>query len=283
MRRLSTAGLLRLGDELPDAERGLLQVVERLHLVSHAQLAALLGIAATSAASPDSRARQIRRLLQRLTDVGLLARLDRRVGGIRAGSSGFVYYLGPAGQRLLAYWQGQGLIRGRSRPEPGQSYVAHRLAVSQLYVYLRLAATRGELELLQFDAEPDCWRIHETGFGESVTIKPDAFVRLGVGAYEERSFVEVDLGSESRTVIARKLGVYIDYFQSGQEQAAAGVFPRVVILVPNETRKAALVEVASKLPAEDWQLFQIGPLSNGAQILRGDVDGQAKDEAEALL
>lgn len=283
MKRLSLAQLLRLGDDLPPSEREVLETVGRLHLASHAQLAALLALGLSSDGAPASRARQTRRVLQRLAEAGLLARLERRVGCVRAGSSGFVYYLGPAGQRLLAYWQGRGLIRGRTRPEPGTSYVAHRLAVSQLYVDLCLAEKVGELELLQFDAEPDCWRIYQNGFGESVRIKPDAFVRLGVGAYEERAFVEVDLGSESRTVIARKLRAYSDYYRSGQEQATQGVFPRVVILVSTEARKAALVDVAARLPTEDWHLFTIGLLSGGARLLRGDPTDQAERESEALV
>lgn len=283
MRRLDTAGLLRLGDELLADERRLLEIVGRLRLMSHAQLAALLSVGSDdSTSSAVSAARQTRRVLQRITELGLLARLERRIGGLRAGSSGYVYYLGPAGQRLIAYWQGQGLVRGRYRPEPALRYVSHRLAVSQLYVNLRLSAAAGELELLTFEVEPDCWRTHEIGFGESLVIKPDAFVCLGVGAYEDRCFIEVDLGTESRTVIARKLRTYTAYYKSGQEQAAHGVFPRVLMLVDGDARKAALVDVCSRLPAEDWHLFSVALLNDGLRLMRGDAGDQAAQEAEAL-
>ena len=43
-----------------------------------------------------------RRALQRLTKLGLLATLERRIGGVRSGSDGLIYRLGPAGQRLQA-------------------------------------------------------------------------------------------------------------------------------------------------------------------------------------
>lgn len=283
MRRLDHGGLLSLGKQLGEPERGLLEIVSRLRLMSQAQIAALLRLSAVdAAASPVSQARHARRLLQRLTELGLLARLDRRIGGLRAGSSGYVYYLGPAGQRLLAYWQGRGLVRGRYRPEPALRYVAHRLAVSQVYVDLRVAAGAGELELLTFDVEPDCWRTHETGFGGQVVIKPDAFARLGVGAYEDRCFVEVDLGTESRTVIARKLRTYSAYYHSGQEQAAHGVFPRVMLLTKSEERKAALVEVCSRLPAEDWQLYSVGLTNEAERLLRGALGDQDAAEARAI-
>src|SRR5262245_2204849 len=48
------------------------------------------------------RDRTRRRVLERLVALQLLATLERRIGGVRAGSAGLMYVLGPAGQRLLA-------------------------------------------------------------------------------------------------------------------------------------------------------------------------------------
>ncbi len=275
-RRLTTAQLLRLGDELGDADRKLLRLVSQLGLMSHAQLAASLPDAD---GPPATVARDVRRRLLRLTELGLLARLQRRVGGVRAGSQGFVYYLGPSAQRLIAYWDGQGLVRGRYRPEPGGRYVAHRLAVSQLYVDLLAAADGGEVELLNFDVEPDCWRRHSDALGGRTLLKPDAYVRLGVGAYEDRYFVEVDLGTESRPVIARKARAYIEYYASGQEQAGSGVFPRVVLLTNTEERRVALADICSRLPAEHWRLFTVGRLDKAGDMLSGQLEAEASGAA----
>ena len=202
-----------------------MQTVAKLRLMTHAQLAVVL--ADEIDGSPVSAARMVRRTLARLTEQRVLARLDRRIGGVRRGSAGYVYYLGPVGQRLVSYWNGQGLTRGRFRPEPGGRYVRHRLAVSELYVQALQAERRGLLDLIAFDCEPECWRTMTDGFGGQTTLKPDAFARIGVGAYEDSYFVEVDLGTESRSVIARKVRTYLDYFNSGTEQQAHGVFPRV--------------------------------------------------------
>jgi hypothetical protein len=271
MSRVTTARLLALGAELSERERHVVRELAKLRLASHAQLAALLAVG-DGAVSPVSAARAARRVLARLTEAGLLARLERRVGGIRAGSAGYVYYLGPVGQRLVAYWEGRGLTRGRFRPEPGGRYVRHRLAVSELYVQARAADRDGLLDLLAFDTEPDCWRSFVDGFGGRLTLKPDAFVRVGVGAYEDRFFLEVDLASESRMVIARKLRFYLEYFNSGQEQAAHGVFPRVLLLTTTEERRAALVEVCRGLPAEAWQLFTVSTLDRGLEVIGGHVE-----------
>jgi len=278
--RVSTARLLQLAGDLGGPERAAVEVVARLRLATHAQLASLLGPLHPHA-SAASTARAVRRTLAQLTGLGVLARLDRRVGGVRAGSAGYVYYLGPVGQRLVAYWDGRGLVRGRFRPEPGGRYVRHRLAVSELYVQLSAADRQGELDLLSFDAEPDCWRRSLDGFGGSVLLKPDAYVAVGVGAYEERCFVEVDLGSESRSVIAGKVRAYLDYFHAGVEQAESGVFPRVLLLTNTEARRAALVDIVARLPAEHWAMFRVEMLERGLEVISGQVvaahDGSHED------
>ena len=276
MRRLTGGQLIGLAANLPTRERALVETVARLRLLSHAQLASLLA-ATDGDASPVSAARSARRVLARLTANGVLARLERRVGGVRAGSAGYVYYLGPVGQRLIAYWEGRGLVRGRFRPEPGGRYVRHRLAVSELYVQLHGADRDGELDLLAFDAEPDCWRRSVDGFGGMTVLKPDAFVRLGIGAYEERCFVEVDLATESRSVIAAKVRAYLDYFHTGTEQAAHGVFPRVVLLTNSEVRREALVDVVTRLPAEHWALFTVALLDRALEVMSGAVAATAMD------
>jgi len=270
MRRLTGGQLIGLATNLPARERALVETVARLRLLSHAQLASLLE-RGDSVPSPVSAARSARRILARLTALGVLARLERRVGGVRAGSNGYVYYLGPVGQRVVAYWDGRGLVRGRFRPEPGGRYVRHRLAVSELYVQLRGADRQGALDLLAFEAEPDCWRRSIDTFGGSLVLKPDAYLRVGIGAYEERCFVEVDLATESRSVIAAKVRAYLDYFHSGAEQAAHDVFPRVVLLTNSEIRRAALVDVVTRLPAEHWALFTVATLDRALEVLSGNA------------
>lgn len=103
-------------------------------------------------------------------------------------------------------------------------------------------------------------------------------MRVGVGAYEDRWFIEVDMASESRSVIARKLRAYLDYFHSGQEQQAHGVFPRVALLTTTEDRRAALVGVCARLPAEAWRLFTVSTLDQGLAVLHGQIADEA-DEA----
>jgi hypothetical protein len=88
-------------------------------------------------------------------------------------------------------------------------------------------------------------------------LKPDAFVRYGQGAFEHAYFVEVDLASQSRTVIRRKGQTYIDFYRHGIEQRRLGYFPRVLFVTTNDGRRAQIVDGLAGLPAEEWVLFQV--------------------------
>src|SRR5688500_6435940 len=61
--------------------------IEQLHFSDHA--------------TAEAAARICRRVLARLTRDRFLARLERRVGGVRAGSASYVYALGSSGGTLL--------------------------------------------------------------------------------------------------------------------------------------------------------------------------------------
>ncbi len=166
--------------------------------------------------------------------------LERRVGGVRAGSAGLVLALGPVGQRVLT----SGGPRRRAY-EPTLRFFDHTLAVAQLAVDLTLAARARVVELLAFQAEPQSWR-EFADMGGRRWLRPDAFVVLGSGGYELRWFIEVDRASESLPVVIRKCRLYADYYQSGTEQARHGVFPRVAWVVPDDARADRLRQAIAR-------------------------------------
>jgi hypothetical protein len=268
MKRVSALSLLALAETMPERERRIVETTAQLRLVAGSQLERLYFSKIGTAAS---RARAARRVLSALSERRVLTRLERRVGGVRAGSAGTVYALGPIGKRLIAYWQGEGLKRVRAVHQPGPLFVRHTLAVAEQYVRLVEAERAGHCELLSFEGEPACWRTYTSAHGGPVTLKPDAYARLGVGDFEQRSFLEVDCGSEGRGALTRKCHYYLAYYQSGQEQAEAGVFPRVVWITTSQARVRLLVEVCSSLPAEYWQLFVVGTPERLVALCRGEA------------
>jgi protein involved in plasmid replication-relaxation len=265
-RRVTEAYVADLAHELAPRELALVHDLDRLRLASVKQIERLH----FTGDKPKANTRQAQRALTRLTELRVLVRLQRRVGGVRAGSRGSVYALDVAGQRLASVCGPAGGVRVRRPWTPGRAFVAHQLAVTELYVRLIEAAGLDQLNVLDFDAEPACWRTF-TGLGGARTVlKPDAFVRLVLGEFEDAYFIEVDRATHSGPSVARKLTVYRRYWQTGREQNRwGGVFPKVLIVVPSEARKVTLVGVASEQPAESWPLFQIVHYDEALEIFTG--------------
>ncbi|MCX4742793.1 replication-relaxation family protein [Streptomyces antibioticus] len=238
--------------------------MQRVRLASLRQLQSLLVVDG----SPAARTRRAQLLLTRLTKLGLVTRFSRTIGGIRAGSSGFIYGLSGLGQAVLDTGGPRG---GRRRRvwEAKPYFQDHMLAVSELYVQLVAQHRLGQGDLLAYDAEPAAWR-HFTGpGGELVQVKPDAYVRIGTSTFERSSFIEVDLATEGLPTIQKKSQRYIDYWRSGMEQQWHGVFPKVVWLVQNEQRADKIKAVIKKLASDTHALFDVGLLAKAPQLLAG--------------
>ena len=226
-------GYRRLRELLSERDRAIVKQVADLRLMGARQIEAIhFPVGEHESAAAAARARQ--RVLERLVTYGLLSRLGRRIGGVRAGSASFIYALGPTGQRVIA-------PDGRRRRfhEPTERFVDHTLAVAQLIVDVTVADRAGEIELMVCQAEPRSWREYG-GLAGRQLLRPDAFVALGAGDFEHRWFIEVDRASESLPVVLRKCRQYVAYYQTGTEQAAHDVFPRVCWLVPHTRRADAL-------------------------------------------
>jgi hypothetical protein len=206
-----------------------------------------------------------RRQLARLTEWRVVARLDRRQGGLGRGSDAWTYALGPAGLRL----SGDG-GRARQPQLPGQAMWAHALLGAEIYTRL-MEATRGnDRQLAVWQGEPTCWREYPGPYGETLRLKPDAFVTTSGPDYEDVAFVEFDTGSQSRTVIRAKLDAYRRYAASGQEQGAQdGVFPLTVFITTSWERQAMLIDLLSLVPTPEWRLFAVGLVADAPRLLMG--------------
>lgn len=264
MRRshVTEAKVAALAAELTVRDQAIVQSLDRLRLASGEQLRRL-----HFPNGEPTQPRKARRTLRRLTERRVLVRLDRTIGGERSGSAGFIYALDVAGQRLASACGPAGGRRIRRPWTPGAPYVAHQLAVSELYVRLAEAARGGGLQLLDFWAEPLCWRRFAGLGGARTVLKPDAFVRVAAGRLEHLAFVEVDRATQSAPTIGRKLQTYRRYAQAGTEQERWGVFPTVLLLAPTEARQALLVAVAGAQPAESWPLFRVAAFDDAVDVL----------------
>ena len=203
----------------------------------------------------SAAARICRRTLTRLASHRLITHLERRIGGLHAGSSGYVWRLGVAGDRLLRQANGDG---GRARhKEPSSRHLDHCLGIADCYLQLIGMQRRGEIELLRIETEPTCWRRFLGTGGQREALKPDLFAVTASGDYEDHWFIEVDRATESLPTCLRKCGQYERYRRSGQEQQVASVFPRVIWLVPDEARQERLRHGLRTARGLDSELFRV--------------------------
>jgi len=265
--RLGSRGLTQLRERLSERDLAIIGQVTSLKLMTGRQIERIHFGVDQHATAPTA-ARTARRVLERLVNDRLLVRLDRRVGGVRAGSASFVYGLGPVGQRVL----GLGGPRRRFR-EPTATFVAHTLAISGLVVELTVADRHGELELLQVQTEPECWR--PLGARGLATLRPDLFIITANGEFEYRYFIEVDLGTESLPRLLAKCRIYEDYYRAGDEQHLHDVFPIVLWIMHNEDRALKLRNAIAHSSSFTAEVFMVTTETQAFDVLVGETVGGA--------
>jgi Replication-relaxation len=262
--RLSARKVAAIGERLSARDHEVLETVSRFRVMSGEQLQRLYW----TEGSPQTRARLARHGLGRLSELGVLAPLSRRVGGVRAGSRGLSFAVGLAGQRLLGGGSGR---RVRRPYTPGERYLAHTLAVAGVYVELVEAQRWGLADVLACDPEPGCWRPYLGPYGARAVLKPDADLELGVGDYTVSWLLELDMATESLATIERKARRHLDYHRSGEAQRTRGVSPRVAWVVPDEQRAEALRAALDRLPAEARRLFAVAARAEAVALLTAGV------------
>ena len=264
--RVTEAFVTELACSITPRDHEVVATLDRVRVATATQLRRLHFAEGTTA----SGARTAQRRLKALTENRVLTLLDRQVGGYTGGSRDSVYALDVAGQHLASACGPAGGSRLRRPWTPGTSFLLHQLAVTELYVRLRELERSGSAELLAFDAEPAAWRRFTGASGASTWLKPDAFSRVARGDWEFASFIEVDRATASIPGVIRKLTIYRRYFRTGREQERLGLFPRVVVLVPSEARKEALVDALGDQPADTWDLFRVALYDDGLPVLTGE-------------
>jgi hypothetical protein len=258
--RVSRAGLQHLWRSLSERDLAILASVGACRLLTAQQIQRWHFPADARHHTRAGAERVARRVLARLVQYRLLARLQRRIGGVRAGSAGYVYALGPVGHRLMD----DGGPRQRTR-EPSPQFVDHTLAVAEVVVSLAEADRAAAMELLEWQPEPQCWRRFQTTAGVE-TLKPDLRLTLADDEQEYHWFVEVDRGTAHLPTLLGKCARYAAYYQTGQEQAAEGVFPRVAWLTTAERAEQLPAAIANdtRLPQA---VFVVAAEDNWRELL----------------
>ena len=89
------------------------------------------------------------------------------------------------------------------------------------------------------------------------TLKPDAYAVLYQGDFEDRFFIETDLGTEDGTRILTKARTYLNYWRSGKEQESTGIFPLVCWVTDTEQRRDFLARIFEQLSEGERGIFTV--------------------------
>lgn len=249
--RLYDSRLEVLEARLSDRELNAVSVLSEMRFLSTSQLERWVFGGATQLA----RARAARRSIAKLAELGILRHLERRIGGVRAGSAGHINLLTALGLRLAAVHGWITAEQARRTREPGGQFVRHYLAVAEAHLRVVEAQERGELQVLVRQAEPAAWREFTGPRDIRTTLKPDAFFALSSKPWSTHWFVEVNRATISGATLDRRLSTYIDFWHSGQEATARGVSLKVLWLAPETRRLDQLQSAFRRAPTEARGLF----------------------------
>ena len=251
--KLSRAQLVEIEKLLTARDHAVLQAIKKYRFLTSDQIGRLY---LTDCSTKTSRTRNQNLLLQRLSGYGLIAPLARRVGGYGGGSTMQIWHLTEAGMRLLVL-NDPGQPQRKRFTEPSTTFIEHTLAIAECAVQL-ICLCRGseDLTLELVDTEPTCWRRYRDG-DKVNNLKPDLFAITGYDGYEDRWFIEMDLGSEPMTQILDKCNAYLRYYYTGIEQKATEMFPLVVWLVKDADRKEKMKSFLRENLKEQPKMFLV--------------------------
>ena len=222
---------------------------------------------------PKTATRRANLLTKKLTNLGLIHHLERRIGGVRAGSGSYIWHITHKGIKVLREIEPNVKLKLKNHYEPTQHHLKHQLFVTQLFVELTALHLDQKIFLEDFSFEPKCWRSFTTLFSH-FTLKPDVFAKLTVGDFEDAYFFEVDNTTEHLGRVIAKCKQYVAYFNTGIEQRENEVFPLVVWAVPDEKRKLAILNrIKDDLDAY-WELFEVVTLEEFSDFIQGGRDDE---------
>lgn len=258
-RRIDTDVLRQLVDVMPERDRQVLELIARHRFLTTHQIQRF---AFNDLGTEESAARTTRHVLQRLARTALIRSLAQRIGGVRAGSSARVWQLAPAGARLL---RDEGTVYRTH--EPSTRFLAHCLAIADVHLGLRGLQHLPSVDAVHVQVEPECWRRFTGNGGEPRWLQPDLAATVQTAEFDDRWFVEVDLGTESLPTLLKKCGQYETYRATGIEQDEHGAFPLVLWLFSKPERADTLQQNIRRSPRFTPQLYRFATADTFSEVI----------------
>lgn len=179
--------------------------------------------------------RMAQRRMRALLDLGLV-RTAMQSGALHRDG---VHLLTAAGIGLLAE---RGAFAGEP-PAPGRmprpQRLAHALAIRDVFVAALVAQKQGVFEVADFRFDED---LAGTEPFRTAGLIPDGFVRLKAGPADGALGIEVDLGTETKAMVASKFTRWLRLLPPAHGAPVA----RLVVLAPSVRRRDTLAALAAE-------------------------------------
>jgi hypothetical protein len=275
-KRISKPELRRQSALLDSREIEILQTINHVKFITANQLQRIFF---TKNQNQATNLRACNRLVNKLKKFGLIASLEQRIGGKRAGSGSTIWTISSAGFQLLRLDEINSMKATRKKLyEPNILFLEHTLAISEVYTRLKELDRKKKIELLEVQYEPKCWRTFSLK-STSTFLKPDLFARFAqTDEYEEFYFLELDQATEAPSRVVKKCKFYISYYNSGIEQRSNGVFPYVLWITVNEKRREQLIRYIHEYLPKAEMLFRVITIDEFETLICGTNDNAESEE-----
>ncbi len=219
---------------LQERDLGLLRDLGVMRVIDREQSKCVGGFGSTTRANT--------RLLA-LTRAGLLRRFYI---GSETGAKKALYTLTPEGARLGGAAQ-PGLRRKSNTVLVADFFVTHQLFVNEIYCYLKYREIPlPEVRFLR-------WVSFREPIAPETSLIPDGYVEVAQREITVSAFVEVDLGTEPRSVWRKKVQEYLRYAVAGNAAQQFGTAQFRVLVVTNS--EARLASLRNTTAAETQKIF----------------------------
>lgn len=193
---------------------------------------------------PDVPERTLRYRTRRLHEVGLAGR-SRPYR--ERGSAPNHHWLT---RRADCVMRGDPAPRGGERRAPNPVFLAHAVALTELYVTLATGADAVGLALEYYGREGEA-RESFTHMGKERALAPDAMVVLADAEGRKLgAFVEVDLGTMSHARLRQKAELYAAYIASDAWQGRHLFLPALLFLTTTDVRAARFLKALAGM--QEW-------------------------------
>jgi len=170
-----------------------------------------------------------------LNRAGLLRRFFL---GTTASGRKALYSLSKRGAELVGVPY-RGLRRGNDETIVADFFIAHQLSINEIYCTVKHRPI--PISGVQFAQ----WKSFYESIDTSIQLIPDGYFEVRTPARILTAFLEVDLGSETRSVWRAKVQRYIRYAVSGDFERRFGHTQFRVLVVANSERRLASLRTAT--------------------------------------